>query len=186
MPESVRVFDLAIVQTLADSRSEPLVSFFSVLSALGDTEAMIIATLVGVTLLYSQGHKPLAVGLLTAMISSTFLTVLLKFSIAEARPDALYSVYVESTYSFPSGHTSAAFAFFGFLAYIALTRERHGTLRNFVIALAILYPVLMAFGRVYLGLHYVSDVIAGCAIGLLSAAIGVIVAQKLGSQKFRK
>ncbi|RJQ34638.1 phosphatase PAP2 family protein [Candidatus Parcubacteria bacterium] len=179
MPEMIRALDIAALHALAEIRSESLVAFFSVLSVAGDAMAMLCATLIGFALLVRHGHRALAIGLFVGMVCSTFLTALLKQAIAEARPDALYSVLVEPTYAFPSGHTSAAFAFFGFLAYVALTRERPGFLRKVVVTAAVFYPTLMAFGRLYLGVHYVSDVIAGCVVGLLAAAIGVIVANWL-------
>lgn len=75
--------------------------------------------------------------------------------------------YEELSYSFPSGHATVAMAFYGFLFYLLLMYLTSSNWRNFVFFLAILFILGMGFSRIYLGVHYLSDVLGGFAIGFV-------------------
>lgn len=172
--------DLSILQTLYAIRSAPLAHFFILLSTIGDTATMIGITIIVVALLFLWfKEKALAIGLLSTMTVSTAITYGLKEVVARSRPDLMYQAYAETGYSFPSGHSSAAAAFFGFFAYIVWKTLPKGSARVLILFALLFYILLMGFGRLYLGVHYLSDVLAGYIVGLAAAWAGLYIQKTL-------
>jgi undecaprenyl-diphosphatase len=100
-----------------------------------------------------------------AVPGGMLLNVALKHAFRRARPhfdDPLLSI---ATYSFPSGHTAAATVFWGLLACFLATRLRTRWVRVLVLAGAAAMVALVALSRMYLGVHYLSDVLAAAAEG---------------------
>jgi membrane-associated phospholipid phosphatase len=91
------------------------------------------------------------------------LNVLLKNVFQRARPSFEDPLLTLSSYSFPSGHAAAATLFYGVLAAYLLCRVRSGRWRVFLVLLAILLVALVGLSRIYLGVHYLSDVLAAVA-----------------------
>ena len=75
-----------------------------------------------------------------------------------------------TTYSFPSGHAVASTVFYGALCVLVLQRVRSPAWRVAALAGAVAMVLLVAFSRVYLGAHYLSDVLAGIAVGAACVA----------------
>ncbi len=91
------------------------------------------------------------------------LNVLTKHAFGRARPHFADPLLYLSSYSFPSGHVAAATLFYGFLAVFIVTRTNPWRWRVAVPLLAFLFVALVALSRVYLGAHYLSDVLAAFA-----------------------
>ncbi|MBA3259376.1 MAG: phosphatase PAP2 family protein [Gemmatimonadales bacterium] len=90
----------------------------------------------------------------------------LKLFFGRERPDAFFDSYPSpTTFSFPSGHALFATAFFGGLAVLLRARLRQASLRLAVGLAAVSLILLIGFSRIYLGVHYPSDVIGGVAAG---------------------
>ncbi len=92
----------------------------------------------------------------------------LKLFFARPRPSVFVPLVVEHSYSFPSGHSVAAMSLYGFLAVMLWRRQR-----RVWAMLAAAWPFLVALSRVYLGVHYPSDVLGGLAYGALWLLAGV-------------
>ena len=91
------------------------------------------------------------------------LNVLLKNIFQRARPSFEQPLLTLTTYSFPSGHTAAATLFYGVLAAYLCCRLASWRWRVVVVALAALLVALVGLSRIYLGVHYLSDVVAAIA-----------------------
>ena len=137
-------------------------SFFSIITHLGDAKVLIVA----VILLYIFYNREKAIFLFISIVYSGIAVSLLKIIFGRSRPDLfldenLYGFFwfkIKYDYfSFPSGHTTTAFSFFISLSFL---------FPKFRI-LFILLATLVAFSRVYLEAHFVSDVIAGAILGSL-------------------
>ena len=102
---------------------------------------------------------------LAAVSGSALLNWLLKGLFQRPRPHFAHPLVVESSYSFPSGHAMESFVAYGMLAYLAVLALRTWEARVAVVCGAALLVVLIGFSRMYLGVHYFSDVIAGYAAG---------------------
>jgi undecaprenyl-diphosphatase len=95
------------------------------------------------------------------------LSWLLKFSFARVRPGSFFNYPLPGSPSFPSGHALFAASVFGGLAALLTARIRSRLLRVAVWIVALSLILLVGISRIYLGVHYPSDVVAGYAIGLV-------------------
>jgi membrane-associated phospholipid phosphatase len=120
------------------------------------------------SLLFLHWRRIRAAILLTVtMAGVTFLSWLLKLIFQRARPVPFFGITTPASYSFPSGHSLASFCFYGALAALLTARLRSPVLRGAVWAAAIVIIVAVGFSRLYLGMHYPSDVIGGYATGFV-------------------
>jgi undecaprenyl-diphosphatase len=120
------------------------------------------------------------------VLTGTLITIhLLKIIIARPRP--LHSLIFEPSYSFPSGHAASSVVVYGLLAYIAWRYLVKRLWARILVAFAaFLLIVATGFSRVYLGVHYPSDVIAGWAAGvfILFGAVGILEFVRRGRETF--
>jgi undecaprenyl-diphosphatase len=125
-----------------------------------------------------RGWRRGALLMVVTMAGAGLLDTLLKLSFARARPAAFFDYPLPRSQSFPSGHAFFAASFFGGLAILASGRLRNPVLRAIVWAAAISLILLIGFSRVYLGVHYPSDVLAGYAAATIWVA-GVAFGDRL-------
>lgn len=109
---------------------------------------------------YRKGWRISAALLVVATLGGIALTAVLKNVFERARPDLFESAYVESSYSFPSGHATMAVGFYGTLALLVAWRLT-GLRRWAVVLAGVALVLLIGFSRLYLGVHYPTDVLAG-------------------------
>jgi membrane-associated phospholipid phosphatase len=109
--------------------------------------------------------------LLLAVPGGLLLNVLLKYIFQRARPVFDDPVVTLSSFSFPSGHTSGAVLFYGILAAYLVCINRRWSVRVLLVGAAVGMVVLVAFSRVYLGAHYLSDVLGAAAVSSAWLAI---------------
>ena len=98
-----------------------------------------------------------------ATLGGALFNVILKTAYERARPHFDDPLVTLGTYSFPSGHTAAATVFYGTVAAFLVTRYRNPRIRIAIVLAAVAMVVLVALSRMYLGAHYLSDVVAAAA-----------------------
>ncbi len=149
------------------------------LTALGGYTVLglVTATVVGYLLLVRKFH---AVGLvLVASVGGLVLSNLLKGIFARPRPELVpHLSYVHST-SFPSGHSMLSAVIYLTLGSLLDRLVQRPALRLYFLAMALLLSFLVGVSRVYLGVHYPTDVLAGWAVGLAWAVLCWLVARWL-------
>ena len=155
----------------------PLMEF---ISFLGDDGICLI--IIAVFLMIPKKTRKYGTAMLLGLaIGALFTNLWLKVVIARPRPyvdqnSVFYQIWTvmgqhtESDKSFPSGHTTAAFA--SMVPLFILCRKK-------VSWLALVFAVLMGISRIYLGVHYASDVLGGVIVGSLAGILGVVVARIL-------
>jgi len=113
---------------------------------------------------FAPGRRP---GLVAAvnLVLVTLLNLLLKQVVHRPRPEG-FRLIAETGYSFPSGHSMIAMAFYGLLAWMVWHYERDRFVKWFCMVGFALVIVAIGFSRVYLGVHYATDVIAGFCVSL--------------------
>jgi undecaprenyl-diphosphatase len=94
---------------------------------------------------------------------------------ARARPHFDDPIVILKTFSFPSGHTMTATVFYGALCVFALSRIRNWKLQAPMLVLSTVMIALVGFSRMYLGVHYLTDVIGAIVEGLMWVALSSIV-----------
>jgi membrane-associated phospholipid phosphatase len=115
--------------------------------------------------LYRRGAYYWLLALAVTVPCGMMLNVLLKYTFQRARPSFDQPLLTLSTYSFPSGHTTAATVLYGFLATYLVAHARSWHERAVVTLLACLMVALVGLSRMYLGVHYPTDVLAAVAVG---------------------
>lgn len=99
------------------------------------------------------------------LILISILNQIVKLIVHRSRPDG-YRLIAESGYSFPSGHSMTSMAFYGFLIYLTYKFIKGKSLKWFICIVLSLLIILIGYSRIYLGVHYASDVIAGNLISI--------------------
>jgi membrane-associated phospholipid phosphatase len=125
-----------------------------------------------------RGWRRGALLVVITMAGAGLWDTLLKLAFGRARPSAFFDYPLPVSHSFPSGHAFFATSFFGGLAVLVSGRVRSGVLRAAIWIVALGLILLIGLSRIYLGVHYPSDVIAGYAAGLIWV-VGVAFADHL-------
>jgi undecaprenyl-diphosphatase len=145
-------------------------------TTLGSAVFWVPVTVVGVLLLVWKRRLSAARFFLITMMGSASLQFILKHIVRRPRPAPFFGLAMPDTYSFPSGHALDAFCFYSVVALLVLSRLRSRRARVWVVVVCVLLIVAVGVSRVYLGMHYPSDVLAGYLAGLAwtgSVFIGV-------------
>lgn len=149
-------------------------------TALGSFMLLTLLTLAVVGTLWLENHRVAAIWLTVAVLGALGLSTLFKVLFARTRPDLLPAELLPSSFSFPSGHAFLSAAVYLTIGALLTRVVPSGRSRIFVLAMAVLFTALTGFSRVYLGVHYPSDVLAGWTLGLCWAALCWAVAWNIG------
>lgn len=166
-------FDQAVADALHAAATPFATKVFLGITALDSAEATVPIGLIVTGLLAWRRRWLYASGWLVALVGIVALNLLLKQIFERPRPIFVDPIIVETSYSFPSGHAMDSLVAYGMLAYFALLFIKPWRARMGILFGAALLVILIGFSRLYLGVHYFSDVIAGFAAGgvWLSACI---------------
>jgi membrane-associated phospholipid phosphatase len=121
--------------------------------------------------LYRRRRDDWLLALVVTVPGGMFVNVLMKLAFERARPVFEAPLVILHTYSFPSGHASGATLFYGFLVCMLIRHVVSTAQRVALVVAAVLMVAAVCFSRVYLGAHYLTDVLAGVAEGLAWLAI---------------
>ena len=136
-------------------------------SWIGSTTVLVVLG-VGFTIWFAALNWKRGIGVfLMTMAGAGVLLNSLKFSFRRARPEPYFDTVLPSSYSFPSGHALFALCFFGILAWLIAARVKNRAAQVLVWAFAAWLIFLIGVSRIYLGVHYPSDVVAGYAAGFV-------------------
>lgn len=171
--------DIRVANIFYTLRNDWLLSVFAVITLAAEPIVIIIATGILIILFVVRRQRAQLLGLCVALTASEVVTFVGKIFFRRERPNALFRAITENSYSFPSGHATAVVAFYGFLAYLIIRNRRapHAYVTTaFAMVVLVLLIILIDASRLYLGVHYLSDVLAGNLIGLagLLLAIGAM------------
>jgi undecaprenyl-diphosphatase len=165
-------FDGAIQSWVAAHQSPILIALFIWVTRLGAVAPMCALALLGAAYLWYRGKRRVAASVLVAPVVAVVLFLAVKHIYARPRPAGLGAI-VPSSYSFPSGHATASTAICCTLAYV-YWREGFVSKRS-ALLFAIIVPLLVGLSRVYLSVHWATDVLGGWSAGLLIAALSAFL-----------
>jgi undecaprenyl-diphosphatase len=169
-----RRFDRAVLLWIHAHSPEWLDGPMRLVTALGYGQVVLPLLAAVVFAFYLKGWRLAATLLVVSTTGGSLLTAVLKAVFGRARPELFESGYAASFYSFPSGHAAVAVGFYGTLTLILAYRLR-GFARWAVVASGVLLVLLIGFSRLYLGVHYPTDVLAGfLAAPLWVVCVGVV------------
>jgi membrane-associated phospholipid phosphatase len=135
------------------------------------TIGILLMSAVLAVVLWRTGRQWWLLSLLLTVPGGLLLNVLVKNIVKRPRPHFEDALLTLNTYSFPSGHTAGATVFYGFLALLLFSRVHDTPRRAAIAVLAACMVLLVGLSRIYLGVHYVSDVVGAIAEGLLWLAL---------------
>lgn len=173
----------AAVHTLA---SPALTVAMRGISFLGSTLFLTCATIFVVALFALRKWGREARLFAITMIGASVLNTTLKLAFKRPRPIPFFNLTAPETYSFPSGHSLASCCFFAGLAAILSGRVKRRRVRVVIWIAAAAMFLLIGLSRIYLGVHYTTDVIAGFASALIWILVVRFVELQLARRKRRK
>ena len=156
-------FDTAMYSFARGLQSPALTFVLRIITELGGAIVIGIAT---VALFFAIKNKRLSFAILGNIVGVLIVNQVFKFLIQRPRPDEEYRLIEQGGYSFPSGHSMCSMAFYGFLVYLAFRYIKNAKVRIFATAGLGALVLLIGFSRIYLGVHYASDVVAGFLLSL--------------------
>jgi membrane-associated phospholipid phosphatase len=150
-----------------ETRTSGATTFFTIMTLIGTPVGLtVVMTLVSALLILKKHWRWAAYLFVTGGIGG-LLNLWLKSTFARARPELAEALRGAHGYSFPSGHAMGSTVVFGALSYIAFRSFRSWNRRAAALALTTSMVVAIAASRIYLGVHWVSDIAAGISAGVV-------------------
>lgn len=160
-------FDRRITDFVISFRNPQLNNIFQFITDIGDLQGYLIVTaLIAIFYYWKFKNLKLIGEIVFVAIVSGLSNIALKQVINRARPDAVHLVSVE-TLSYPSGHAMSAMAFYGFLIFLVYNFKLNKVLKTVLIIIFIFLIAAIGVSRIYLGVHFPSDVAGGFIAGFI-------------------
>ncbi|MGY3779333.1 phosphatase PAP2 family protein [Isobaculum melis] len=159
-------FDTTITSWVRGNMTDLKTTFFKSLTQLGNP--LVVVLLSAVIVLFLLKKKEITVSLWFVQnmaLGAGLLNKIMKEIFRRPRPDLTHLV-VEKSWSFPSGHSMASMMFFGSLIYLSYQTIQNRWLKTSLICLASIMILMIGISRIYLGVHYPSDILGGYLLAL--------------------
>ena len=155
-------FDLSVYNFIIKYKSNFLTGFFKLITFFASTE-WLICLLLGILII--NKFSKISIMLLIYVGIIALINIVLKNIFLRIRPLDLMIIN-ETGYSFPSGHSTMSLALYGLVAYLVYKSNYQKNIKVLLISLLFLLSFLIGLSRIYLGVHYASDVLAGFMLAI--------------------
>lgn len=160
----VENIDLQLIKSIQGLEHPTFTYIMKFLSYIGDKVRVIVISIIIVLILYKVFHQRIEIILfIIVLVGSAILNVLLKFFFQRERPN-FYRMIVQDGYSFPSGHAMAALSLYGIITFLLWRHIPKESGRIILICTSTLFITLIGISRIYLGVHYPSDIVGAYLI----------------------
>ncbi|MBE6155037.1 MAG: phosphatase PAP2 family protein [Firmicutes bacterium] len=168
-------FDIASYEFISDHLISRYVTPIAlVITNMGSALALVSVALI---LLFVLKNKKIGVCICFNLALITIINLILKNIVERPRPSN-FQIISASGYSFPSGHSMISAAFYGYLIYLIWKYFKNKKLRIILMFFLSILVFMIGISRVYLGVHYLSDVIAGFLISLAYLVVFTSIAKR--------
>ena len=164
LEQELIAFDSYVIEKVQSLITPRLTSVMLVFTFLASTRSLVTLAAISIVIMLWQHKRWEALFLLLALGGGVAFNLLLKWLYRRERP-SIQRLVEETGYSFPSGHSMAAFIFFGMMAMLLTLFVVSRVAKTVIIIAAVVLILLVGISRIYLGVHYPSDVLAGFAAG---------------------
>ena len=159
--------------------------FFKDVTALGSVVVVvIISVLTSVFLIIKRKYLFLWIYLLT-VLGGGLSDLILKEIFARKRPSIVPHLVDAENFSFPSGHAAMSVVIYISLAFILIYSQINVKLKLYIISTACFLALLVGFSRIYLGVHYPTDVLAGWSLGIFWVSLGWLLIQTYEKERLK-
>ena len=166
------IIDTVIYNLISNIITDDLTNLIKFITFLGSATVVILITIIALIILK---NKKIGLFMALDLITITIFQYLLKAIFGRSRPIGI-NLIEESSYSFPSGHSLTAMAFYGFIIYLIYkSKLKYKKVYMMLLSLLIL---LIGLSRVYLGVHYITDVLGGFTFSLFYLIIFINILKK--------
>jgi len=173
-------FDLAVAQFFNRHGVWWLARVFEAVTFFGNPSTITVIGLGVALLLATLRRWSLLAGWTAALIGTALLNTTLKAVIQRLRPQLPEPWITETGWSFPSGHALGSLVAYGFLAYLLTQMSPAGFPRRTAVVVLATLVLLIGFSRIYLGVHYLSDVIGGYAAATVWLTFCILITRSFG------
>ena len=184
--DGIAAIDQPVLRFLASRRDDEATVIARVVTFLGGVPFVVLLTLALVAFLWRRSRAA-ALVLAASVLGSGVITGAIKLLVARDRPALPLAIDgAEHGFSFPSGHSLSSMALYGALAYLAVQYLPTWRSRTYVVAGLLITAVAVAFSRLYLGYHWVSDVLGSWTLAVLWLATVVTADRILTERRSRR
>jgi undecaprenyl-diphosphatase len=163
--------DSAILHVVANDRTPWLTVAAVDVTALGSITLVVLFSAFALFVLLLLRDRMGALQLLAASVGAGILTIVTKDIVERARPTEVQQSIGASGFSYPSGHSVSTAALYLTIAIIACGYVQHSGARSAIFIVLTAVPIMVGASRVYLGVHYATDVVSGISLGAAWALI---------------
>lgn len=160
-----------ISKFLINEKMTPIMKF---IANLGGGIFVIALTLI---LAVSIKNKKVSLSIIINLVTITVLNQALKYSLQRPRPTG-FRLAEATGFSFPSGHSMISLAFYGYLIYLIYKYIKNTQLKYILMSLLTVLICLIGISRIYLGVHYTSDVLGGFLLSIAYIVLYIYIAKK--------
>jgi undecaprenyl-diphosphatase len=168
-------FDIRLSNLFLFFRDIEIIKLFTFITNFADFRIIIIGALLFSIFLFINKKNNYLIPFFISISSASTLVCILKNIFDRVRPSI--SFYIVNGFSFPSGHAAISVAFFGFICYFLVRNTKKLNKKIIYIASSILISIAICFSRMYLGVHYLSDVMGGFLLGLFTLFIAIGISE---------
>jgi len=169
-------FDNNIYNSISSLKSNFATSFFKGVTMFADEEPIILIAIICLVVIK---NRKIGASIAVNLVSSVFVNHLIKEIVQRPRPPIELRMVEESSFSFPSGHAMTSATFYGLIIYFIFKNVKNKKLRNTICTVLSLLIFLIGISRIYLGVHYASDVLAGFVLAIVYLVLYITFVLKL-------
>lgn len=170
-------FDTVIREWVYARRSPGLNAVLIAITYMGNWQSIVFLGMV--LLLYKGTRREIGVPFAVISLCSTILYKAVKSFFARPRPDLSVRIIEQGGYSFPSGHSMNGIVCFGILIYLVRRYCKNRKVANLLTVLLSLLIIVIGCSRVYVGVHFPSDILAGWSLGAAFLCSAIIVLERI-------
>ena len=167
-------FDLSVQQWFFSLRGDGLNAIVSALTHCGDTVTIILLLL--------PNRLKFGVPVSISALGGVAIYKPMKHIFMRARPDEVFHLVEQGGYSFPSGHSVTSVVVYGLLIYLIRKRCKNQTVKNILTVLCAALMIIIGPSRIYVGVHWPTDVLCGWLIGSAVLIIAVTILERMNKK----